>query len=121
MSLTPFYQDELTTIYHGDCEEIAPKLGRFDLLLTDPPYGLKRVMKGGLTGNYDNFRKLYDSQTWDLEPPPLEFILGLIQQATISIIWGGTTFNFQPRGVCSYGTRSVEGFQWRTARSLGRT
>lgn len=34
----PYYQDDAVTIYHGDCREILPTLGQFDLLLTDPPY-----------------------------------------------------------------------------------
>jgi len=38
--MTPYYQDNAVTIYHGDCREIVPTLGRFDLLLTDPPYGI---------------------------------------------------------------------------------
>jgi len=38
--MTPYYQDDYVTIYHGDCREIVPTLGRFDLLLTDPPYGV---------------------------------------------------------------------------------
>ena len=41
--MTPYYQDEAVTIYHGDCREIVPTLGRFDLLLTDPPYGMQFV------------------------------------------------------------------------------
>ena len=35
----PYFQDDAVTIYHGDCREIMPLLGKFDLLLTDPPYG----------------------------------------------------------------------------------
>jgi site-specific DNA-methyltransferase (adenine-specific) len=39
MMMKPYYQDDAVTIYHGDCREIVPQLGRFDLVLTDPPYG----------------------------------------------------------------------------------
>ena len=38
--MNPYYQDDYVTIYHGDCQEIAPGLGQFDLLLADPPYGI---------------------------------------------------------------------------------
>jgi site-specific DNA-methyltransferase (adenine-specific) len=36
----PYYQDSAVTLYHGDSRQILPLLGRFDLLLTDPPYGV---------------------------------------------------------------------------------
>ena len=36
--MKPYYSHAGITIYHGDCREILPQLGRFDLLLTDPPY-----------------------------------------------------------------------------------
>lgn len=36
----PYYQDSAVTLYHGDCRELIPLLGAFDLVLTDPPYGL---------------------------------------------------------------------------------
>lgn len=29
------------TLYLGDCRDILPHLGRFDLMMTDPPYGQK--------------------------------------------------------------------------------
>jgi site-specific DNA-methyltransferase (adenine-specific)/modification methylase len=31
---------EGVTLYQGDCREILPTLGKFDLVLTDPPYGI---------------------------------------------------------------------------------
>jgi DNA modification methylase len=36
--VTPYYADDLVTIYHGDALEIAPTLGMVDLILTDPPF-----------------------------------------------------------------------------------
>jgi site-specific DNA-methyltransferase (adenine-specific) len=36
----PYYQDDLVTLYHGDCLEVIPHLPSVALLLTDPPYSL---------------------------------------------------------------------------------
>ena len=46
----PYYQDDSVTIYHGDCREIVPELDKFDLLLTDPPYGIGYVVKPQVVG-----------------------------------------------------------------------
>ena len=38
-TLTPYYEDDSVTLYHGDCLELLPKIdGEFEVLLTDPPY-----------------------------------------------------------------------------------
>jgi hypothetical protein len=36
--VTPYYADDLVTIYHGDAAELVP-LVRSEVLVTDPPYG----------------------------------------------------------------------------------
>lgn len=41
--MTPYYSDGDFTIYHGNCIEILPSLGKCDLILTDPPYGVNYV------------------------------------------------------------------------------
>ena len=45
--MTPYYQDDYVTIYHGDCREVLydmPKVD-VDVVLTDPPYP---KLKGGV-------------------------------------------------------------------------
>jgi len=42
MGITPYYQDDYVTLYNGDCREIVPQLGKFDLALCDPPYGISK-------------------------------------------------------------------------------
>jgi len=38
--VTPYYQDDSVTIYHGDCREVLPGLTDVPLIVTDPPYGV---------------------------------------------------------------------------------
>lgn len=38
--MKPYYERDGITLYHGDCREILPTLGRFDAVVTDPPYAI---------------------------------------------------------------------------------
>lgn len=40
--MTPYYQDDAVTIYHGDCREVLPQLPQagVDLVMTDPPFSV---------------------------------------------------------------------------------
>lgn len=88
---TPYYQDEAVTIYHGDCAEILPQLGRSDLLLTDPPYGIGKDGQSRTTGGHGG-RKAYEFMGWDSVRPPAETFALLLACASKHIIWGGNFF-----------------------------
>jgi site-specific DNA-methyltransferase (adenine-specific) len=46
----PYYEHGGVTIYHGDCREILPTLPPVDLVLADPPYGIRSVKRDGKMG-----------------------------------------------------------------------
>ena len=49
--MTPYYSDDLVTIYHGRAEDVLPSVDPVDLVFTSPPYNLG-VSTGGGFGHY---------------------------------------------------------------------
>ena len=43
--MTPYYQDDAVTIWHGDCREALPDIQGVTAVVTDPPYGLSFMGK----------------------------------------------------------------------------
>ena len=99
--MKPYYQDQSVTIYHGDCRQIVPQLGNFDLLLTDPPYGIgvdKSMSKDsgrhpkGSAAPFGTYR----STNWDNQPPS-SWVLEMARDAcAYQIIFGGNYFKLPP-------------------------
>ena len=82
--MTPYYDRDGITIYHGDCRDVLPSLLGFDLVLTDPPYGI------GATGMTLGIgKRRFHRGAWDSERPDIRFLLSL---APKQCIWGGNYF-----------------------------
>ncbi len=78
------------TLILGDCLAVMPTLGRFDAVVTDPPYGLGKRMQGGTWGAKDHNSGFLK---WDLSAP------GWLPEAigqTPAIVWGGNYLPFPP-------------------------
>jgi DNA modification methylase len=92
----PYFEDERAgiTIYHGDCREILPLLGRFDLLLTDPPYGHGADKWSG--GTWAANPIYAEAKEWDSAPVEQSLIDACIGAAERAIVWGGNYYRVAP-------------------------
>jgi DNA modification methylase len=97
-----YYKDEFVEIWHGDAREIVPTLPKVDLVLTDPPYGIKVVQhtyrnKKSKPGRALAHKTFYDvSHEWDDQPPDSTAIAMIRQVASSVILWGGNYFEVPP-------------------------
>lgn len=80
----PYYDHGGIQIFHGDCREILPLLGTFDLLLTDPPYGINLD-----TSARWPWLKDHDPVAGDDAPFDPAWLLALSMP---SILWGANHF-----------------------------
>ena len=77
MKLTPYYQDDLVTLYCADCLEHLGLLDQADVMVTDPPYGTqpnsdkvgygRRVQESGFRG-----QRIANDVTTDVRDTVLE-------------------------------------------------
>jgi site-specific DNA-methyltransferase (adenine-specific) len=79
------------TLIRGDCMEVLPTLGRFDAVITDPPYGISKDGQIRTTGG-NGGRKAYEFLGWDGERPSPEIFDLILKAAPLHCIWGGNYF-----------------------------
>jgi len=88
----PYYRDDAVTIYHGDCRAILPALDVVpDLVLTDPPYGVKertdRASKGRGSSSWSPSND-FPPVAGDDEPFDPSHLLGFKRL----VMWGANNF-----------------------------
>jgi len=81
------------TLYLGDCMDILPALPKVDAVITDPPYGLGKKMKGGTWGAKTEFNEMV---VWDNAPPEVVTLIRLADMSEISVFWGGNYYGLPP-------------------------
>lgn len=88
--MTPTFQtdDGRVQLWHGDCRDILPMVGKVDAVVTDPPYGLGERMQGGTWGSASKYA---DLRKWDIPPTPDE-LRNLLTVSGAAIVWGGNYF-----------------------------
>lgn len=93
----PYYEQDGITIFHGDNRRIVPLLDEFDLLLTDPPYGIgadnrKRILSRGKLAT----PKDYGESDWDSVTPDAWVLQMVMAKCSKQIVWGGNYYPLAP-------------------------
>ena len=90
--MTPYYEKDGITIYNGDCLEVMKQFDdkSFDLVLTDPPYGIKAA--GGVGGYGISKTDKHYIDNWDNDRPSKTYFDQLLRLGQNTIIFGGNFF-----------------------------
>jgi len=88
-----YFRTDNGVLYCGDCLKIMPELEPVDLVLTDPPYGIKQDKGFGGFGGFGEpiARKQYDD-TWDSMRPTKIYFNEIIKLSKTALIFGGNYF-----------------------------
>ncbi len=84
------------TVILGDCIEILPTLGKFDAVVTDPPYGIGEARKNNASRGKLAVAKDYGISDWDDQPITKESVDLLRNISKWQIIFGGNYFELPP-------------------------
>ena len=82
-------------LHLGDCLEYMKTMPdkSVDAVITDPPYGIARVWKGGFGHGWGAASLAApERNAWDAEPPDVEIFDKILTVGNKIIIWGGNYF-----------------------------
>jgi len=85
-----YYRTKNGVVYCADCLAVMPSLEPVDLVLTDPPYGIKEAAGRNLQRGHG--AKDYGNLDWDNSIPCPEIFEMILNQSNFQIIFGGNYF-----------------------------
>jgi DNA modification methylase len=77
------------TLLLGDCRDLLPTLGRFDAVITDPPYGIGADTHAGPA---KSGWTQWGAGGWDKERPERDIFDAMRSISDLQVIWGGNYF-----------------------------
>jgi len=86
--VSPFYDRDGITIYNADCRDVLPMLGKFDLLLTDPPYWMNYKPDKSSDNNTNRSTRKWKPIVGDDEP----FDPSVLPECESRILWGANWY-----------------------------
>jgi len=93
--MKPYFETKLGNLYNCDCLEYMKDMegNSVDLVLTDPPYGVKRDKGFGGFGGFGKpiARRKYNDD-WDSEIPSQEIFDDILRVCKLALIFGGNYF-----------------------------
>jgi DNA modification methylase len=97
-AMNPYYSEDGITIYHGDCREILPTFPdkSFDLVLTDPPYGIGESNEKNLSRVRLAKPKNYGTYDWDKDVVSQSLIDSAVTLGVYACVWGGNYYSMPP-------------------------
>jgi len=92
--MEPYFETKLGKLYHGDCLEVMKEMAdnSVEVILTDPPYGIKTAMTGKIGGDAACKVTEYGYQEWDKAIPDKMYFDEIKRISKNQIIFGGNYF-----------------------------
>ena len=91
LPFAPYYDSEGIVIYNADCRKVLPWIEPVDLLLTDPPYGLKRFNNGQPTRVAKMGTGKDGMIEWDQKPSDF-WLHEMLSYGSNAIVWGANNY-----------------------------
>ncbi|MCD6162591.1 MAG: site-specific DNA-methyltransferase [candidate division Zixibacteria bacterium] len=94
--IKPYYDHKGIGIYNCAYEEILPELEPVDLVMIDPPYGIRQSFEKNRAGGNKAKAGNYGNKTWDDKPIDFNLLWELLSLGKYACCFGGNYYPMPP-------------------------